>query len=248
MTKVRALSLSILLACSGLSHAKEIQVGMATGFPPYQFSEATRPTGFDYDVAQAVFNVIDGDKAPHFNQYDWDNVVSLLRYEEIDVAIGMEKTPTRTDYFLFSAPYYSRHTKLFVLADNRHLESIEDFIGKRIAGDRHSDLEHELQQDNLYDAIRIQQTDSKQIAMKMLADGKVDGVIMPEQVAHYLASQNNIHLKAVWQSQKPTPVSMALSRSNGELLAAINRALAELEDNGTLDRLREKWSFTSPSQ
>ena len=45
-------------------------------------------TGFDVAVANAIYDKL-GERLT-LNQYDWDNVVSLLRYGELHIAIGME--------------------------------------------------------------------------------------------------------------------------------------------------------------
>lgn len=220
----------------------DAQAGMATGYPPYQFMYQGDLTGFDVAVAQAIYAQL-GEHLD-LNQYDWDNVVSLLRYGELDIAIGMEQTTVRQQYFSFSTPYYERQTALFTLATNDNVENVRQLVGKRISGDRHSVLEAHLSELGLRDAIRIEQADSKKDAMAQLAVGEVEAVIMPHRVARYLAAQYGVKLRVLWQPNNATPVAMAVTKGNEALLQKLNRALAQLEQDGTLDRLRKQWEIT----
>ena len=245
LSKLTLLSGSILgitLLASSPNVQADARAGMATGYPPYQFLYQGELTGFDVAVARAIYQRL-GENLD-LNQYDWDNVVSLLRYGELDLAIGMEATSVREQYFSFSTPYYERQTALFILASNNQIEDVRDLVSKRISGDRHSVLEAHLRKLGLRDAIRIEQADSKKEAMAQLAVGEVQAVIMPRRVAAYLAAQHGVELNVLWQPNDATPVAMAVAKGNRELINKINRALATLEQDGTLDRLRKQWEIT----
>lgn len=234
--------LALLLSGASLNVLADTEVGMATGYPPYQFSYEGELTGFDVAVIQAIYDQLEESLA--LNQYDWDNVVSLLRYGELDIAIGMEMTAARQQYFAFSEPYYERQTALFILSSDKKTTSIQQLVGKRISGDRHSVLEAYLQELGLRDAIRIEQADSKSEAMAQLAVGEVQAVIMPHGVAEYLATQYGVKVKALWQPKAAVPVAMAVAKGNESLVVRLNAALAVLEQDGTLDRLRKQWNIT----
>lgn len=234
-----AVSLLLNVSVSASGHADEI--GMATGYPPFQFSRDGESVGFDVDVTRAVFNHLE--KEFNLHQYDWDNVVSLLRYGELDSAIGMESTSARQGYFDFSHPYYYRLTTLFVLDQSSSPESVRKLIGKRISGDRHSILEQHLKELGLYNTIRIHQAGSKKEAMAQLAVGEVEAVIMPEQVGLYLAEEMGIKVRVLWQPEIRVPVSFAVKAGNTELLKQINRTLEHLEKTGVMDKIRQRWNI-----
>ncbi|RUO71682.1 transporter substrate-binding domain-containing protein [Idiomarina ramblicola] len=234
-----AVSLLLNVSVPASGHADEI--GMATGYPPYQFNQDGEPVGFDVDVTKAVFNHLQ--KEFNLHQYDWDNVVSLLRYGELDIAIGMESTSVRQTYFDFSQPYYHRLATLFVLDQDSSPESVRKLVGKRISGDRHSILEQHLKELGLHNAIRIQQADSKKESMAQLAVGEVEAVIMPEQVGLYLAKEMGIGVRILWQPEIRVPVSFAVKAGNTKLLEQINRALKHLEETGAMDKVRQRWNI-----
>lgn len=243
MKKVlQAVVLGVCVSSMSSAAQADAQAGMATGYPPYQFLYQGELTGFDVAVAKAIFAHLN--ERLDLNQYDWDNVVSLLRYGELDVAIGMETTDIRQQYFAFSTAYYERQTALFILAANQTIETVKQLVGKRISGDRHSVLEAHLSELGLRDAIRIEQADSKKEAMAQLAVGEVQAVIMPQRVANYLAAQYGVKLRVLWQPNEATPVAMAVAKDNTQLLQKLNQAIATLEQDGTLDRLRKQWDIT----
>ena len=241
MKRLSTLTLTAIvsLSFSTFSHAEDI--GLATGYPPYQFSENGDIVGFDVDVTKAVFHYLDKDYSLH--QYDWDNVVSLLRFGELDIAMGMEQTTIRRQYFDFSSPYYNRVTTLFVLDNESSPESVRGLVGKRISGDRHSVLESHLQDIGLHTAIRINQASSKTEAMSQLAVGEVAAVIMPEAVGRYLAKQLGIDVRILWQPEIKVPVGFAVKAGNDELLGQLNEGLEAIENNGELDRIRRRWGI-----
>lgn len=231
-----------LFTSPATSHASDVLAGMATGYPPYQFQQDGQLAGFDVAVARAVFEQLN--EPLSLSQYEWDNVVSLLRYDELDVAIGMESTAVRRQYFDFSTAYYARQTGLFIITDDTTKQTVRDLIGKRISGDRHSALEAHLKKLGLRQAIRIEQADSKAEAMSQLAVGEVEAVIMPKRVAMYLAKQNGIDIRPLWTTSEKTPVGFAVAKGNNELLDKINQALSTLEQSGRLNSLRDRWNVT----
>lgn len=234
------LAASVLLSFTFAAVSPAEEVGMASGYPPFQFTQDSDSVGFDVDVTRAVYNYLGQD----FNlyQYDWDNVVSLLHYGELDVAIGMEQTAARQSFFDFSQPYYHRLATLFVLDQDSSPESVRGLVGKRISGDRHSVLEEHLEKLGLNNAIRIQQADSKKEAMEQLAVGEVEAVIMPERVGLYLADQMDLNIRILWQPEIRVPVSFAVKNGDTERLTQLNKALTHLEQSGKLDEIRQRWN------
>lgn len=215
------------------------EVGVATGYPPYQFDIAGEITGFDVAVARAVFDRMN--EPLDLQQYDWDDVVGLLRFGEIDIAAGMEITQERLPYFAFSQPYYARETVIFIRDEVSAAETVADLSGKKITGDRQSELESQLKALGIYSSMRVMQTASKQEAMSRLLAGEVEAVIMPLQVGKYLAQQQHGKVRVLWRPHDKTEVAFAVRRGDQQRLQGINQALATLEADGTLQRLRDEW-------
>ena len=78
-----------LVSCSLVAAtAEQYTLGLATGYPPYQFTEGGQPAGLDIEIAGVLakeglnFTMI---------QDNWDDVVAMLRNRAgMDIVGGME--------------------------------------------------------------------------------------------------------------------------------------------------------------
>ena len=215
-----------------------LTIGVASGFPPFQFALLGEPAGFDTDVARAVAHRLGRDA--RFVQGEWDNVVSLLRIGRIDVIVGMEVNEFRRTLFDFTAPYARRHDAVFVLAGSPAW-NVEDLFGQIITGDRHSFVELLWRESGVHRRIRISQTGSKEEAMRLLAAGETAAAIMPLQVGRYLAREMKIDVRVLSSPDPGSEVSIALLKGQPGLKAELDAALADMRASGELDAIVRKW-------
>ena len=213
--------------------------GIATGYPPYQFTENERVTGFDADVARLIFARMGQNLT--FQQAPWDTVLNELRFNEIDLIVGMEVSEIRKRIFDFSTVYYHRQDVVFVLQQNQDIKEIDDLVNLFVAGDRHSELENLWKKQGISYNYRIISTSSKEQSMSMLQSGKISAAIMPKAVGLYLAKQRNMKIKIIEDSTPTTPVAVAVRKGNQALLAQINLALEQLQAEGEIEQLYQKW-------
>lgn len=218
--------------------AEPLVIGVAKGFPPYQFEQNGAPGGFDVDVAKAVAEELDMDI--RFHQDAWDNVVGMLRLGEIDCAAGMEINPFRDRLFIFTTPYTTRHNAVFVL-ENSPINGVEDMYGQIITGDRHSFVELYWREQGIFNKIRVSQTATKAQAMKQLADGHSAAAIMPLQVGRHLARENDLKVRVVLHPDPGSDVGFAFTPRHDDLRLRFDHALDTLRRNGKLRALEQAW-------
>ncbi|QDF74778.1 MULTISPECIES: transporter substrate-binding domain-containing protein [Shewanella] len=239
----KQLLLGSLLLCLSLTALAQqtppTRCGVATGFPPYQFSLNGETTGFDADVARLIFKRL---SLPfQFRQQAWDLVFNELRFGDIEVIAGMEVNALRAKFFEFTQPYYHRYDVIFILEDNQQITKLEDLHNEFVSGDRHSYIEtHWKELGTLYD-FRIIGTQSKEKSMQMLKEGRIQAAIMPKAVGFYLARQMGIKVKILDNPDPGSPVAFAVKRGNQALLTQIDTALGILIAEGEIQRLYEKW-------
>jgi ABC-type amino acid transport substrate-binding protein len=213
---------------------------MAWGYPPYQYLDAMgEPAGLDAEVAGLVFARLG--VAGRMVPGDWDDIVASLRLGRLDLVCGMEINLDRRQYFAFTAPYYSRRVVIFVRRDVTGLRTVDDLVGKAVAGDRNSFVEHYLRQRGLLNAIRIVRTRSKAQSMRMLKDGKVVAAIAPLAVGHLLSERQGVAVKVIDVGDPGSPVGLAVERSNHALLKKLEAALEELKREGALQPVLDRW-------
>ena len=235
--------LAALLLCLSLpvlaKHTPEERCGVATGFPPYQFSIDGETTGFDADVARLIFQRLG--KAFQFRQQSWDLVFNELRFGDIELIAGMEVNALRNKFFDFTRPYYSRYDVIFILDDNQQITKLEDLHNRFVSGDRHSYIEtHWKELGTLYD-FRIIATESKEKSMQLLKEGRIQAAIMPKAVGLSLAQQMGIGVTILDNPDPGSPVAFAVKKGNHQLLAQIDETLEALISEGEIEQLYQKW-------
>ncbi|MEZ7197545.1 transporter substrate-binding domain-containing protein [Pseudodesulfovibrio karagichevae] len=231
-----------LLLAPAVVSAEEtpLDCGMARGYPPYQYLDAQgKPAGLDAEVAKLVLARlgVTGRVLPG----DWDDVVASLRLGRLDFVCGMEINHDREHFFAFTTPYYTRKVVIFVRRDETGFKSVEDLVGKAVAGDRHSFVEHYLKELGLLDAIRIIRTRTKDQSMRMLKDGKVVAVIAPLAVGRLLAGRQGMPVRVIDVGDPGSPVGFAVEKSNDVLLKRLENALEELKREGALQPVLDRW-------
>ena len=241
---LQLLVLLLALSPGTVPAGEELRCGVATGFPPYQFSLDGEPAGFDVDVARAVCARLG--LTPRFEQGDWDNVINLLRFGNLDVIVGMEVNSFRGEFFDFTAPYSTRHDAVFVLANSTATRE-EDLFGGVVTGDRHSFVELHWQERGIHRNIRVTQTGTKAEAMQSLAEGRSLAAIMPLEVGRYLAREKGLAVRVLLEPDPGSDVAVALPKGRPELLRRLNEALEALRTDGELDALARTW-FDPPAQ
>ena len=179
----------IALSIPSATAKENYTIGIANGFPPYQFESIIKKvTGFDAAVINLLFQKMN--QKFIFQQMKWQDVIgSLMFTDKLDCVTGMEVTNVRKKYFDFTSPYYFRKTVLFVSSKNGNIKQLKDLLGKIIGGDKDSNLEAQLEKMHIKNKIRIKQTKSKEESMQLLKAGKLSAIIAPQEVDLYLAQK-----------------------------------------------------------
>ena len=242
MTKYTGYLFSLCAAIAGSPNVLggEWSCGIASEFPPYQFSENGEAVGFDADVARLVFERLNEEVRLH--QDPWDEVLAeFLFSNKLSCVVGAEAGINREKLFLFSDPYHHRRSAVFVLGNNHRIQRLEDMVGMRVAGDRDSEVEEFLAAQGLKDQLQIRETRTKALAMSQLQSGDVQAAIMPREVGLYLAKRSGVEVRIVVEWEEGSPVAIAVRKNEPELHARINVALRRLIEEGEIDRLRSWW-------
>lgn len=136
-----------------------------------------------------------------------------------------------------SAPASSSEAPASSAASEPAIKSVEDLNGKKIGvqlgttGDIYaSDIE----------GATIEQYNKAFEAVQALSQGKLDAVIVDDQVAKALSASND----AVMVLEEPFTVedyAICVSKDNSDLTAAMNGAIAEIKADGTLQAILDKY-------
>lgn len=117
------------------------------------------------------------------------------------------------------------------------IKSIEDLVGKKIGVQLGTT--GDIYASDIKDAT-IEQYNKAFEAVQALSQGKIDAVMVDDQVAKALAANND----AVTVLEEPFTVeeyALCISKDKSDLTKAINTAIAELKADGTLQAILDKY-------
>lgn len=239
-----ALRLLALLSCLCLAAhlgAEELRIGFADGYPPYQFVDAAgKPAGLDIDLALALGRELGLEV--RIVQGPWDDMVNMLRRGlGLDLVGGMEIGEERSRLFDFSRPLYSRKTVIVVPETNRDIRGLKDLNGRTITGDKDSYAEELIARNGDRNRVRIVVSSSKEEAMGLLRQGKVEACIMPRAVALYLSRKSGPAVRLVDIGDPGSPVAFAAPKGDDSLLRRLDQGLERLRARGELEAILSRW-------
>lgn len=222
-------------------------VGSELNFPPFQFKdEQGQPKGFEVELLYAVA------KAGEFNvdivNANREEFTEELNTNKVQIFSSLlTKNAEREAQVDFSEPFldYRRHIYLLDTPANANLKTAEDFLGKKIAGDRSFSTSAKV----VGDTGEVIKVESFAIALRTMYQGKADAVIADKRTLAYFDAQEkhaNIKTRSIALDDSDKAVSFAIKKGNPELLAKINKGIQAVKADGTLDRLQKKWFGSQP--
>lgn len=218
----------------------EIIVATEGAWAPWTYhDESGVLVGFDVEVAQAVAAKL-GVKA-RFVETEWDGIFAGLDSKRYDVAAnGVEITDERAQKYDFSVPYGYIRTALIVRSDNATIASFDDLKGKRTTNSIASTY---MTLAESYGATAIG-VDTLDQTLRMVLTGRADATLNAEVSFYdYMRVHPDAQLKVVALTEEASRVALPIRKGaeNASLLAAINQAIDELQAEGELSRISEKY-------
>ena len=219
---------------------KVLKVGTNADFAPFEFQGANPNAyeGFDMDLIRAVGEEM-GYKV-EINNVAFDGLIPSLEAGNIDVIIsGMTINDERKQKVLFSDPYYKSGLSIMVAKNNDAIKGFQDLKGKKIAVQIGTTSATEAKK--LGSAEVKELNSSADTFIELNAKG-VDAVINDKPVNdRYIVESKNDNVKVLSELLTSEDYGMAINKNNAELQTKINAALKKLKENGTYDKIYEKW-------
>lgn len=237
--------LSILTGCgTSKDHAekkKTLVIGVDDQFAPMGFRDKNNElVGFDIDYATAATEKM-GMKA-EFQPIDWSSKESELSSGRIDLIWnGYTITDERKEKVLFTKPYLKNAQVVVTLTDSK-LSKLNDLAGKEIGIQSQSSAAEALSNNPIKNKIK-KTTEYKNnvLALSDLKTGRVDAVVIDEVVIKYYMSIEKDTFKILDESLAPEEYGIGVKKGNEELLAKLQKALDEMNTDGSAAKISETW-------
>ena len=225
----------------------EIVFGTAGTWSPWTYhDESDQLVGFDIEVAQKVAEKL-GVKAT-FVEGEWDGLLAGVdggRYDSM--ANGVEITEERAQKYDFSDPYCYIRTAIIVKSDDDSINSFEDLNGKTTANTISSTYATLAES---YGAKTTGVDDLNQ-TIELLLNGRVDATLNAEVTYFdYLKEHPDANIKIAALTNDASQVAFPVRKGDetATLREALNQAINELREDGTIAEISEKYFGTDLSQ
>ena len=253
LRRVGALALLVVLAACGKpdspapgagasAAARVYSVGTDAAYAPFESqNEKGEIVGFDIDIVRAVAQKA-GIEVKFVNT-PWEGIFNALKQGDRDLLVSsITITDERRQSMDFTAPYFDAHQLIAVKADSR-VARFDDLKALRVGvqtGTTGDETIAKLQGKN---SPNIKRFESTPLALKELEAGGVSAVVADNGVViNYVTNNADAKFKTV---SDPAFVlehyGIAVKKGNTELLAKINKGLAEIKADGSYDRIYAKY-------
>jgi len=220
------------------SEKPDFTYAMSGLYKPFNFTENGELTGFDVEIGKALAEKMGMNPKPVTNPFE--TIIQGLQAKKYDTIIGsMSITEERLKAVNFTDPYYRSGSQIFVQESNDTIKSADDVKGKKIGVQKGSVYLEWAKK--LTDQDKITTYDSDITALLDLTTGRLDAVITDQMVGFRFMKENAGKIKDVDKPLSHDEQAIAVRKEDTELLEKLNKALAEIIQDGTYDKISDKW-------
>ena len=216
-------------------------VGFDQDFPPMGFvGEDGEYTGFDLELAQETAKRLGLTYVAQ--PIAWDAKNMELESGNIDCIWNGFTMTGREDEYTWSQPYMENSQVLVVMEDSG-IETLEDLAGKIVEVQADSSAEAALKEmpDLTSTFGTLQTTPDYNTAFMDLEMGSVDAIAMDVIVAGYQMQEREGSFKILEESLASEEYAIGFKKGNTELCEKVQQTLEEMEADGTMAEISEKW-------
>ncbi|GGB02838.1 amino acid ABC transporter substrate-binding protein [Macrococcus hajekii] len=217
---------------------KVLTVGTEGTYAPFTFHDKDgKLTGFDVEISKAVADKM-GYKVK-FVETQWDSMFAGLnsgRFDTVANQVGINEE--RKAKYQFSKPY-TYTSAVLVTRSNSDIKSFDDVKGRKLAQTLTSNY-GKLAKDK---GAQITQVEGFNQSMELVLSNRVEGTFNEKlSVLDYMKQKKNADVKVIeGDAEKSQSAFVFTKKADKALVDKVNKALDELQKEGELKKISEKW-------
>ncbi|MFZ2288145.1 MAG: ABC transporter substrate-binding protein [Halopseudomonas yangmingensis] len=239
--KILLAGAAAMLVSLGAQAADKLRIGTEGAYPPFnEIDSSGTAVGFDLDIAHALCEKMGAECSVVTS--DWDGIIPALNTRRFDFLIAsMSITEERMQAVDFTEPYYTNKLQ-FVAPKSVNFQVDEASLKGKTIGAQRATIAGQWLEDNLGDVVRVRLYDTQENAYLDMAVGRIDGVLADNLVQYeWLQSEagQNFEFKGepVFDNDR---IGIAV-RKGDPLRERLNKALAEIVEDGTYEKINAKY-------
>ena len=241
----------VMIACMGLAIAScgkkdkgmtinEGKLVMATNafFPPYEYYDGNDIVGIDAEIAGEVASRLGLEL--EIQDVEFDSIIAGIQSGKYDIGCaGMTVTEERLQSVNFTTPY-ATGIQSIIVAEGSEITDLDVLLdGDYVVGVQQGTTGDIYMSDEVGED-RVDRYNKGADAVLALINGNVDAVVIDNQPAQAFVAANE-GLTILDTPYAVEDYAMAINKDNEELLAEVNRVLGEMQADGTIDAIIEKY-------
>lgn len=225
-----------------------LTMGTHATFPPYESYDGENIVGIDADLAAAIADKLG--LQLKIVDMDFGSLIGAVETGKVDMCMaGMTASPERAKNVNFSKSY-ATGIQAVIVAEDSDITTVEDLYAMLDAGEDLLVGTQEATTGYLYATKPVEDGgfSEKHVvgfqngagAVQALMLGKIDCVIIDNQPAKEFVAANR-ELRLLDTEYVSEEYAIALPKDNSEMEEAVNQALTELIEDGTVQEVLDKY-------
>lgn len=222
------------------SSQNELLVGINAQFPPFAFIKEGTIIGFDIDLVDAVAKKLN--RKAVFKDLAFDMLLLEAQTGQVHViASGITPTAERSKKILFTQPYIGNDDPLVAVTNKQDvITQFEDMYGKDVIVNDGFTAEAQMKK---YPEISVKPLPTVADAFLALNHKRAFAFVTAQNTLvpffeKYGKENYNIFILNFFE-----PAALGISKLHTTLLEPIQKALDELKNDGTLQKIKNKWNL-----
>ncbi len=224
---------------------KTLVMATSANFPPFEYVENGNYVGIDIEIAEKIAEKLH--MTLEIVDVDFNSIINGVETGKYDIGMaGMTVTDESLESVNFSTAYVTC-IQVVILEEESAITTLDDLKSD-------GSMKFGVQQDTIADIYasapleefgygeeNVVRYKTGADTVQALKNGNVDAVIMDNDSAKSLVATNEglRILNAEWAVDE---YAIAIAKKNTALLSSVNRVLTELKSDGTIDKIRNKYS------
>ncbi len=231
----------------GQASAEDVKVASDIAYPPFEYEKGGQPVGFDIDLMDEIAKR--ANLKVEYQNVTFDGIIGGLSSNLYDASISaMTITPDRDKKIDFSDPYFNADQSLMVPSDS-DVGSVDDLgdatVGVQIGTTGEIKAKEFEEQGKIQGEIRT--FDTIEDAFAAINNGQIDAIINDLPVSQDEVNSSDGALEIVQIIPTGEQYGIAFPEDS-DLIEPVNKALAEIKEDGTYEEIYKKWIGRAPEE
>ena len=229
--------------------ARVYVVGTDAAYAPFESqNEKGEIVGFDIDVVKAI--AAKAGIQVKFVNTPWEGIFNALNQGDRDVLVSaVTITEERKQTMDFSNPYFDAQ-QLIAVKGSSKVAKFDDLKKLKVGVQTGTTGDEAVTKLQGKASANIKRFESTPLALKELEAGGVDAVVADNGVViHYVNNNAGSKFKTVADTSfTPEQYGLPVKKGNTELLAKLNKGLADIKADGTYDKIYTQYFGAPPAR